>query len=78
MNTIARYLWLLTICAFLAGCATYRPASIPGVGAAPGPGEECAEVRDQSDGQIESGWFIGLGVAALVATYLSLQSIGMN
>jgi len=36
------------------------------------------EVRDQSDGQIEGRWFIGLGVAAVIGAYIGLRSINMN
>lgn len=39
---------------------------------------DLVEVRDQSDGQIEGRWFIGLGVAALIAAYVSLRSTGWN
>ncbi|MBE0564510.1 MAG: hypothetical protein IH621_01015 [Krumholzibacteria bacterium] len=129
-----RIIWcfeLVTICAFIAGCTTYRPASIPVAESATDPGEEhslilegdavrmvlhsgeevsgkviwltneelalgnrgnygdedlvikvseieYAEIRDQSDSQIERRWFVSLGAAALVAAYIGLRGIGMN
>ena len=39
---------------------------------------EFVEVRDQSDGQIESRWFLGLGAAAVISIYIGLRSIEMN
>lgn len=131
LNGIIRYFWLVTLCAFISGCTTYRPASVPVAKSETDSGEEsssilegdavrivlysgetvsgrvlwltneklalgsrgnygdedlvidvseidCAEIRDQSDGQIERRWFVSLGVAALVATYIGLRSIGMN
>lgn len=29
LNVIMRLFWLVTLCAFISGCATYRPASVP-------------------------------------------------
>lgn len=131
LNSIIRCFWLVALCAFISGCTTYRPASIPEAASAAGSGEErtsiregdtvrvvlhsgekvsgrvlwstseelalgsrgnygdedlvievseidYAEIRDQSDGQIERRWFVSLGVAALVAAYIGLRSIGMN
>ncbi len=131
LNNITRYFWVVTLCAFLSGCATYRPASIPEAEPEAGSSEEgpsilegdtvrlvlrsgkkvsgkvlwltrdeialgrrgnygdddlvikfseteYAEIRDQSDGQIERSWFVSLGVAALISAYVGLRSIDMN
>jgi hypothetical protein len=122
---------LLTLCALISGCATYRPASLPV--AEPGAdldsripaieegdvvrvtlasgrtvsgkvtwmrseqialdrggnydyeelviltsGIESIEVRRQSDGSIERGWFLTLGAAALFGAYLALHNLGLN
>jgi hypothetical protein len=129
LGVIMRFFWLATLCVFISGCATYRPASVPV--AEPGTefdeatssilegdtarialhsgkkvsgkvlwlsseklaldrggnydNEELVigiseidqvEIRNQSDGQIEKRWFLSLGAAAVVATYVALRNAG--
>ena len=39
---------------------------------------EYVEVREQSDGELEKRWFLGLGAAAVIGAYIGLRSINMN
>lgn len=39
---------------------------------------ELAEIRDQSEGQIERSWFLSLGVLALISAFIGLHHMGLN